>query len=594
MQTLTALRRLDAGRNQIVLQFLQDAGLIRQQDAAINLSNADLSHDDLSGANLSGIDLKGANLDDADLSDANLRNASLSDATLTGADLHGAKLRGTILTGALIKDANMNGATMTDALLNGADLNGADLHGAELIGANLVSADLTGADLSGTNLNDADLLSSYLDSYSTPQQQQQLDTVYSCTDAIVGPGLTCHHKVKITLTYWYTESPAEQRVIHQLVNQFDSANPNVNINAMYKPFSVTESAFTTAGLAGQPPDVLRAALGWVGQFASQGDLLNLQPYFSQIQSGDSEYPDSPLGTTRGLTYDYYHGTLYGVPQVTDFLALLYNKYELWKAGITSPPATMYQFQADAIKVVQSEKRTYGFETSGSSYDALPFLYAFGGGMIDQNNNIVVDNPGSVEGLTFLLNLQNYYRVMPQHVNFSNEPASPMLNDFKSGTTAMIFDGPYDVSQILQGRSFFKDPGNLGIAAIPTGPAGQTGSPLGGQSYVISAATDYPAEAASFISFMSEPKNQLAIAEANHTLPPLSSSAYAHNALSSDRFISAFLSIAGTAVGPPAVPQATQLDGAFDPNIANALDGVESPSLALYTVADDWRQLLAGR
>ena len=593
MQTLTALRRLDAGRNQIVLQFLQDAGLIGQQDAAINLSNADLRYDDLSGANLSNIDLNGAKLNDADLSDTNLRDASLSGATLTGADLDGAQMRGAILTGALIEDANMKRATMTDALLNGADLNGADLNGAELIGADLVSTDLTGADLSGTNLNDADLLSSYLDSYSTQQQQQQLNTVHSCTDAIVGPGLKCHHVVKITLTYWYTESPAEQPEIKQLINQFNSSQSYVNINAVNKPFSVTESAFTTAGLAGQPPDVLRAALGWVGQFASQGDLLNLQPYFSQIQSGDSEYPDSPLGTTRGLAYDYYRGALYGVPQVTDFLALLYNKYELWKAGITSPPATMYQFQADAIKVVQSEKRTYGFETNGSSYDALPFLYAFGGGMIDQNNNIVVDNPGSVAGLTFLLNLQNYYRVMPQHVNFSDEPTSPMVNDFKSGKTAMIFDGPYDVSQILQGPSFYKDRGNLGIAAIPTGPYGQTGSPLGGQSYVISAATDYPAEAASFISFMSQPTSQIAIAMMNHTLPPLSSSAYAHKSLSSDRFISAFLSIAGTAVGPPAIPQATQLDETFDPNIAEALDGVESPYQALYTVADDWRQVLAG-
>ena len=32
--------------------------------------------------------------------------------------------------------------------------------------------------------------------------------------------------------------------------------------------------------------------------------------------------------------------------------------------------------------------------------------------------------------------------MPQHVNFSNEPASPMVSDFMSGKTAMIFDGPY--------------------------------------------------------------------------------------------------------------------------------------------------------
>ena len=58
VQTLTTLRSLDAANNKIVLQFLQDAGLIRRQKTVIDLSNADLSHDDLSGANLSGIDLR--------------------------------------------------------------------------------------------------------------------------------------------------------------------------------------------------------------------------------------------------------------------------------------------------------------------------------------------------------------------------------------------------------------------------------------------------------------------------------------------------------------------------------------------------------
>ena len=65
-----------------------------------------------------------------------------------------------------------------------------------------------------------------------------------------------------------------------------------------------------------------------------------------------------------------------------------------------------------------------------------------------------------------------------------------------------------------------------------GPAGQTGSPLGGQSYVISAGTAHPDEAYKFISFMSSPSSQAAIAEANHTLPTRQS-AYQDRKVSSD-------------------------------------------------------------
>jgi arabinogalactan oligomer / maltooligosaccharide transport system substrate-binding protein len=607
VQTLTTLRSLDdAADNKIVLQFLQDAHLIGGMQAVINLSNADLSQDDLAGANLSGIDLNGATLTGAQLSGANLSNASLSGANLTSADLDGTQLRGGTLTDAVLKNANMNGATMTDAVLTGADLGGADLNAATLIGADLASANLTGADLSGANLNDAHLLNSY-------STQQQLNTVESCTNAIVSP-LVCNHVPKIKLTYWYTESAYEATEINKLIGRFNSTNTqNIYINAEYKPFADWESGFATAGLENGPPDVLRVALGWVDEFASQGALLNLEPYMTQIQSGLSDYPGSPLGTTRGLAYDYYQGNLYGVPQVTDFLALLYNKKELQEAGINSPPATMADFEADTMKIVQNkakDKATYGFETNGTSYDALPFIYAFGGGMTDKNNHIVVTSPGSVAGLTFLLNLQNHDKVMPPP-DFSEESASSqMVRDFMTGKTAMIFDGPYDVAQILKSPSFRKDHGNLGIAPIPACPssydpiwqelmttptcqAGYTGSPLGGQSYAISAATDYPAEAASFISFMSQQNNQLAIAENNDTLPPLVSSADAKRQLPSNQVISAFLSIANTAVAPPTFLQAGQLSDAFDQNIADALDGLKSPSLALHLVAEAWRPLVPG-
>src|SRR5260221_7273763 len=46
-RTLTVLRRLDAKRNRIVLQFLQDAHLISELNVVIDLHGADLSGDDL-------------------------------------------------------------------------------------------------------------------------------------------------------------------------------------------------------------------------------------------------------------------------------------------------------------------------------------------------------------------------------------------------------------------------------------------------------------------------------------------------------------------------------------------------------------------
>jgi arabinogalactan oligomer/maltooligosaccharide transport system substrate-binding protein len=594
VQTLATLRSLDADRNGRVLRFLKEAHLIGTQNAIINLSNTDLRNDDLSGADLSGIDLNGAiltgthlndadlsgatlygaNLDNADLRYAKLSGAFMFDAILAGAHLNDANLNNAILTGAFLGGTIMNNAILTDARLNGAILAGAHLNGAYLSDADLIDADLTGTDLSGADLSDADLIDANL-------TQPQLDTVYSCTNTMRSTKLICQHNPKITLTYWYTENPAETPVILALICKFEHNHPNVHIDAKYRRFFRTPTEFVTASQEDKAPDVLRSDVGWVAQFASQDYLLNIDSYISQADRSD--YLSIPL------SYNYYNGYLYGLPQVTDFLTLLYNKAELAEAGITSPPATMTDFETDAKKIVQRRAARYGFETNGTGYNVLPFLYAFGGSMFDQHNNILVNSNGSVNGLKFLLTLQNNDRVMPANVNFSHGPGSPMVTDFKTGKAAMIFDGPYDVPEILTGSGFKGNPRDLGVARIPTGPAAQTDSPTGGQSYVISAGTAHPSEAYKFISFMSSTDSQVAIAKANNTLPTRKT---AQNEVSGEGFISEFLPITPTAVARPAIPQGRHLFDAFDPNIAAVLDDVETPIAALNAVADAWKQLLA--
>jgi len=592
-RTLTTLRRLDADRNTILLRFLQNAHLIGIQNAVINLSNADLSNDDLSGADLSGADLSGTILHGATLKDTNLIGTILHGADLSGAHLDDALLGGAHLDGAFLNGADLNGADLSGAFLGDADLSSAHLDGAFLGGAFLGDADLSGAFLGGAFLggaflSDADLSGADL-SGARNLTKQQLKTVYSCTNAMLPTGmlptgLNClySHSV-VTLTYWYTESPAETPAILQLIHQFRQQNPNIRIKAVYKPFLQTQAAFITAAQAGNAPDVLRSDIGWVTQFASQNYLLKIDSYVSQRDRSD--YLSVPL------SYDWYNRHLYGLPQVTDFLALLYNKAELAKVGITSAPATMSDFEAAAIKIVQSKAAKYGFETAGGSYYVLPFLWAFGGGMIDPSNNILVNNAGSVAGLTFLLKLQNTDKVMPPKVDFSNG-YNNMVNDLKSGQTAMIFDGPWEVSNILTGEAFTGNTSNLGIAGIPTSPTGQTGSPVGGQSYVIYAGTKHAAEAYKFISFMSSTASQVAIANANHTLPTRQS-AYQGPGVSRDWVIKAFYDTRNTAVARPAIPAGGYLFDVFDSNIQAALDGAENPTDALNAVADVWKQLLAG-
>jgi hypothetical protein len=117
-RTLTALQRLDADHNRIILRFLREAKLIHGGRSVIRLTFADLKGADLTGADLNSIDLEGADLRGADLRGANLSYTYLHQAHLEGANLQGADLRGAVLTGAKVIDdqlaeaRSLEGATM--------------------------------------------------------------------------------------------------------------------------------------------------------------------------------------------------------------------------------------------------------------------------------------------------------------------------------------------------------------------------------------------------------------------------------------------------------------------------------------------------
>jgi uncharacterized protein YjbI with pentapeptide repeats len=131
-ETLSAMSQLDGKRISFLIRFLQNAHL-----NGVNFNT---------GANYNIVNFSGADLSTIDFTNTNLSGANLS------------------------------GAHLSDAHLSGAFLGVADPSDAHLIGANL-----SGASLLHANLSDATLT------------QQQLDQVYTCKDANLPSGLTCHN-----------------------------------------------------------------------------------------------------------------------------------------------------------------------------------------------------------------------------------------------------------------------------------------------------------------------------------------------------------------------------------------------------------------
>lgn len=388
----------------------------------------------------------------------------------------------------------------------------------------------------------------------------------------------------VTLKYWYTEGSQEAPVITQLVKQFEDKNPNIKVDAQLVAFDGAHDKFATAAQNGTAPDVLRADVGWNTEFAANKFLYDITKYVSATDKSD--YLKAPLD------YATYQGKLYGLPQVTDFLVLYYNKQMLTGASLTDAPKTWADFDAANKKLTTGGK--YGWAWEGSSYFSQPFIFSFGGGLYDTSTTPptpTINNAGSVAGLNFLKQELAY----APKVDFQNGYTNA-VKAFQTGQAAMLINGPWEYTNILTGAAF-SNASNLGVAAVPMDSA--TGdvarSPAGGQNYVMYAGTKHADEAYKFMSFMSSEASQVAIANANKTLPTRQS-AYNDSALASNTAVKSFAALLPTQKARPIIPQGGQIYAAvtgFDANLQKFLTNQEDAQTAANNIADGFKKLVAG-
>ncbi|MBA3822781.1 MAG: extracellular solute-binding protein [Ktedonobacterales bacterium] len=378
------------------------------------------------------------------------------------------------------------------------------------------------------------------------------------------------------VTFWYTEGKTEEPAILKIVSDFNAANPKIKVTAQYVDFNSAHDKFATAAKAGSgAPDVIRTDIAWTSEFAKNGYLLDLT---NKITGGTSDFLPAPLA------YNQYNGKLYGVPEVTDFLVLYYNK-----ALVPTPPTTLDQLRTMAKSLTDKAKGQYGFATEGGSYFVTPWLFADGGGLVsDDGKTIFVNSAGSVSGFQRLLDLNKDGSLQP--IDFKNGYTNSN-EGFKSGKVAMLFNGPWQASDLVTGSAFAgANAANFGVAAIPTGTAGDVPrSPTGGQNYSVYAGSSAPEAAVAFLNYLDSAQSQIAVATANGTLPARQS-AYADPGVIANKTIAAFKPLLTSAKSRPVNPNAGSIFTAFDADIQNALTGKDTSQGALDKVAKDWAPL----
>ncbi|MER5597131.1 extracellular solute-binding protein [Streptomyces sp. NPDC002265] len=377
----------------------------------------------------------------------------------------------------------------------------------------------------------------------------------------------------VTITWWDTSNATNEAPTYQaLVKEFEAANKNIKVKYVNVPFDQAQNKFDTAAGASGAPDVLRSEVGWTPAFAKKGYFLPLD--------GTEALKDQAKFKSNLVTQAQYEGKTYGVPLVTDTLALVYNKQLFTKAGITEAPKTWDDLKKDAA-TIKAKTGVDGYWGSTQAYYAQSFLYGEGTDTVDAAaKKITVNSDAAKKAYGTWLGL---FSGKGLHKADTTADAYAHIQDaFVNGKVAAIVQGPWEITNFYKG-SAFSDKSNLGIATVPAGSAGKAGAPTGGHNLSVYAGSDkaHQDAALKFVNFMTSAKSQSTIALKNSTLPTRDD-AYTDQ-VKADPGIAGYGTVLAAAQPRPALPEYSSLWGPLDTELPKIAGGKESLDKGLSNV-----------
>lgn len=205
----------------------------------------------------------------------------------------------------------------------------------------------------------------------------------------------------------------------------------VNYNDVYG--KVTQAAMSNSSNI----DLAEMDTIWAGQYYEGNiavDLTSLVP-----DSLKQQFTKSSLSSVT------YNDHLVAMPWFSSTKHFYWNTKLLAQAGISSPPKTWDEFEADSLKL-----KAKGIMASGWSWkqaeslncDYVSLVYAFGGQFFDANGKPAFNQGGGLEALQYMVKLLNTDKtIAPGSLQWDE---NDVMNNFAAGKIAMMtnWEGAY--------------------------------------------------------------------------------------------------------------------------------------------------------
>ncbi|NYE08077.1 multiple sugar transport system substrate-binding protein [Bacillus niacini] len=346
---------------------------------------------------------------------------------------------------------------------------------------------------------------------------------------------------KTTIEVWAMGD--EGKRLSGVVKDFEAKNPKIKLKVTAIPWDSAHDKLVTAAAAKEGPDVIQLGSSWVTEFAAAGGLLDLSKYDKSEDYPNINSDKFFTGASEGSKYD---GNLYSVPWYVETRVLYYRSDLLAQVGYKEAPKTQAELKDAAEKLVKlGGKDHYGIDLAITD-PMYPQVFSWQNGvdLIDSKNRKANFNDAKA-----ISSMEYYASFFKEGLAAGPDVQIDITQAFADGIKPMYISGPWMIN-IMNDAKATTGEFEWNIAPLPAGDTDNT-SYLGGAGLSVSAYSDNPEEALTFINYMADPEVQVNWYKTANGLPAVTS-AWEDPSLADDKILSVFREQLDHAKVPPMI------------------------------------------
>lgn len=283
------------------------------------------------------------------------------------------------------------------------------------------------------------------------------------------------------------------------IEEFEELNPNIKVDYREMPSDTGQQHdqyVTMFSSQSSEIDVFNGDSIWPAEFAQANYALELDRFIEADGIDLEEHFDGPIQAGN------FNGRQWALPLFIDASFLYY------RTDITEEPPTTWDELIEQAGELQGEGDTeFGYLLQASQYEGLvtnfvEIIASYGGEVINENNEVVVDSPETIKGIEKLAEIVQSDFVPGNILNFQEIETE---NAWIAGDAVFARNWPYmQSSSNDEERSEVVD--NVQIAPLPAGDEGSA-SALGGWTAMINRYTEHPEESWELVKYLAGEQGQ---------------------------------------------------------------------------------------